>query len=109
MWSIYLLELLNKGKDGYRLYGLAKTHVVSQDATDAALIKTDHPVESYELIIFEESALEDGWLLSQPCKDILFLLFFLHHYLDFLVLFVKVPSFLWFNLVVLAQDLMLRQ
>jgi hypothetical protein len=46
------------------LNGFSKTHIVGEDAADAALVKTDHPIEADQLIILEHSALQDGWLLG---------------------------------------------
>lgn len=42
--STYLFEFFDKSQDGDCLDGLAQSHVICQNSTDAALVETDHPV-----------------------------------------------------------------
>lgn len=86
-----------------------KTHVISEDAADAALIQTDHPVKADQLVILEDSALQDGGLLGQPCKNILVMLLLFDHVLNFLILLFKVAAPLGLDLGLLAEDLMLGE
>ncbi len=50
------------------LDSFAQAHVVSQDTADSALIQTDDPVESDQLVILEFSALKNRRLFGQPRK-----------------------------------------
>ena len=57
MRPTYLLVFLDEGKDGDSLDGLSKAHIVSEYSADPTLVKTDHPVQANQLIVFQESPL----------------------------------------------------
>lgn len=87
----------------------SKAHIVGQDAANAALVETNHPIEAHQLIILKDAPLEDGGLLGKSGKDILIMLLLLNHVLNLLILFLKVSTLLCLYLALLAQDLMLGE
>jgi len=48
-----VLELSKEREQANCLDGLPKTHFVSEDAIQASLIETDHPVDTVKLVISE--------------------------------------------------------
>ena len=74
MRTVYLFILFDEGKNGDSLYSFSKTHIVGKDTTDSTLIKTYHPIQTHKLIIFKLPSFEQGGLLSQSGKDVLFVL-----------------------------------
>lgn len=79
-----------------------ETHIIGEDAADATLVETDHPVEADQLVILEDSAPEDGGLFGQPGKDMLIVLLLFDHVLNFLIFFLKVAALLGLDLALLA-------
>ena len=47
--------MFHKAQQRYCLESLTKTHLVSQDAVDAVLVETNHPVETTHLKVTESS------------------------------------------------------
>jgi hypothetical protein len=48
-----VLELSKEREQAYGLDGLTKAHFVSEDAIQASLIQTDHPVDTIKLVVSE--------------------------------------------------------
>ena len=53
MIPFYMLELSKERKQANSLNGLTKAHFVSEDAIQASLIETDHPVYTIKLVVSE--------------------------------------------------------
>jgi hypothetical protein len=104
-----LLELLDEGDHGDGLDGLAQAHVVGQDAADAALVETDHPVEAHQLVVLQLAALQQRGLLREAREDVILRLLLLDQLLDLLLLLVEVSAPLGLVLVLLPEDFVLGE
>lgn len=109
MGTIDLFILFEKGQYRNGLDCFSKAHIISQDAANSTLIETYHPIQANKLIVFQNSSMQNRRLLCQSCKDVLFMLLLLNHYLDLLVLFFKMASFFCLNFIVFPQHFVLRQ
>ena len=57
-----VLELAKEREQANSLNGLSKTHFISEDAIQASLIETDHPVDTVKLVISEDTSPHNRWL-----------------------------------------------
>ena len=66
--------MMRLGNERDSLNSLTETHLVSENTIDARLVKTDHPVETVQLVVAQQATLEHSRLLSEAREHVLLLL-----------------------------------
>jgi hypothetical protein len=62
MIAFDMLKLAKEREQANGLNGLSKAHFISEDAIQASLIETDHPVDTVKLVVSEDTSPHNRWL-----------------------------------------------